>query len=67
MLGQTKIDQVVARGAIRPGESFGSSSQISASIDLDGVKPVRVHPRGIEHDIICGAIPEGVLDEGSQQ
>jgi hypothetical protein len=63
--GQAEIDEIVARGPLRPGELFGLSFEVPPSIDMDGVKSLRVHPRRIEHDVFRCAITEGVLYEGS--
>jgi hypothetical protein len=56
-MGQAKVDQIVPRGPPRPCEPLGSSFETSASIDLDGMKPFRVHPRRIEHDVISCTVP----------
>jgi hypothetical protein len=63
--GQAEIDEIVVRGPLRPGEPFGLSFEVPTSIDIDGVKSFRVHPRRIEHDVIRCAITENVLYEGS--
>jgi hypothetical protein len=63
--GQAETDEIVARGPLRPGELFGLSFEVPPSIDMDGVKSLRVHPRRIEHDVFRCAITERVLYEGS--
>ena len=61
--GQSKVDQVVSHGPQCSGEPLCSSPKVSATIDLDGVKSIRVHPRKID---ICCTVPEKrVLDNGS--
>ena len=41
---------------MRPGISLRSTLEVPISIDLDGVKPIRIHFRRIEHDIVSRAI-----------
>ncbi len=41
---------------MRPGISLRSTLEVPISINLDGVKPIRIHFRRIEHDIVSRAI-----------
>lgn len=41
---------------MRPGICFRSTLEVPFSIDLDGMKPMWIHFRGIEHDIVSRAI-----------
>lgn len=54
---QTKVNQVIARGPLRPGISLRSAIEVSVPIDLSWVESVGIHSRGIEHDVVSRAIP----------
>ena len=53
---QTKVNEEVAGRALRPSISFCNTLEVPISIDLDRVKPIRIHFRRIEHDVVSCAI-----------
>jgi len=62
---QTEVDQVIARGPLRPGISLRSTFEVTAPVDLRGVKSMRVHLRGVEHDVVCRAVSGDVSESDS--
>ena len=46
---------------MRPGISFRSTLEVPILIDLDGVKPIWIHFRRIEHDVVSSAIPSKMV------
>jgi hypothetical protein len=64
LAGQAKIDQIVACGLPRPGEPLSSSLKVPPSVDLDGMKSFRIHPRRVKHYVICCTVTGKVLDKG---
>ena len=52
---------MVTGGTLRPGVSLRSTPKVSISIDLDRVKPIRIHFRRIEHDVVSCAITSKIV------
>jgi hypothetical protein len=57
LAGQAEVNEVVAWGSLCPVVSCGFSFEVPTSIDFDRVESVGVHPRRIEHDVVCRTVP----------
>jgi len=64
LTGQAEVNQVIAWGSLCPVVSYRLSLEVLSSVDLNRVEPIGVHPRGIEHDVVCRTVPEkDILDK----
>ena len=58
MPGQAEVDQVIARGPLRPSISLCSTFEVTCPIDLRGVETDGVHFRRVKHDVIHCTVSE---------
>jgi hypothetical protein len=56
LAGQTKVDEIINRRALSPSISLCSALEIPIPINFDRMESLRIHPRGVEHDVVSRAI-----------
>ena len=65
--GQAEVNEVVAWGSLCPVVAWSFSFEVLSSINFNGMEPVGVHPRRIEHDVVCRTVPKGnCFDKGPE-